>query len=422
MVNSNAPAVWFKKALSVGIAVLICFPPPLRAVDQLPSCPERLESVGIRPESVKSKINTYKSVTLSVALHLAAFAILALPAWHIATRPEPLLLSTLFDDDETDSAIVIEMVAPNDASAQYSPADGQSEPAEEPEAGLVRRLASLESEAVVTPQVPNPLAKAPDPPPEPEPEPDPPPIVEPTPGPAAAVASSTPGTGSSAAEAPPSEPAPTSPVPPTPPTAASVASLASTPAAGGARGSATNVQTQGLNDGLMSAIEGAAAHAREDQPLNVVIAVDVTGSMTPYIESIKVNMHKLIDTLEKVKARGIPVRVGVMTFSDYQAFNPPYWIQLDLCSDFTRLRQDFTNKVQLHTSSANHDIPESPLDALVGASRGFSWDRGAKATVIIISDAAWKPNTADGRSKETVLRELQSHDPPIFVQDIHVSQ
>ncbi|MEZ4750080.1 MAG: VWA domain-containing protein [Bdellovibrionota bacterium] len=428
MIDTLLSQSFWRKGLSLFLALLLFVPAPMWGNDQLPTCPERIESVSRKPESVESRIQRYKSVTISVALHLAILGVLALPAWNFATRPDPLLLSTVIEDDEIDSALIVEFVAPTDESARFSPTEGEAEePVEEPEEQLVRRLASLESEAVESPEVPNPLAKAPDPPPEPkpdpkpEPKPDPAPKVEPTPGPAAVVASTTPGTGSSSeAEAAPSEPAPTTPTPPAP--LAAAASAASTPSAASPSGSVTNVQTQGLNEGLMTAIEGAAAHANEDQPLNVVIAVDVTGSMTPYIESIKANMHKLIDTLEKVKGRGVPVKVGVMTYSDFVAFNPPYWVQLDLTSDFVKLRQDFTSKVQLRTSSANGDIPEASLDALVGASKNFSWDRGAKATVIVISDADWKPRTADGKDKSAVLRELQSHNPPIFVQDIHVSK
>ena len=63
------------------------------------------------------------------------------------------------------------------------------------------------------------------------------------------------------------------------------------------------------------------------------------------------------------------------------------------------------NAVQALTTGGGYDLPEATFDALLAAKDTLSWNRDAKRSVVVISDAAPHPRTLDRRYNEADVAE-----------------
>lgn len=115
--------------------------------------------------------------------------------------------------------------------------------------------------------------------------------------------------------------------------------------------------------------------------LDVVFAIDCTGSMGPYIAAAKHNIDKIIGGL--VNAQGYELRIGLVAYRDH----PPQeltWV----CKTFaftTDLSEMHANLSSL-TARGGGDGPEA-VEAGLKECAGLPWRKTATKIVILIADA-----------------------------------
>jgi len=111
------------------------------------------------------------------------------------------------------------------------------------------------------------------------------------------------------------------------------------------------------------------------QAVDIVFALDVTGSMSSEIEGVKQNIEEFADSLTMQK---ISFRIGMVTFLDI----------IENIYPFTSDVQLFKQNVALQYAHGGGDLPENSLEALLDATR-FDFRKNAKRIVIWITDASY---------------------------------
>ena len=131
--------------------------------------------------------------------------------------------------------------------------------------------------------------------------------------------------------------------------------------------------------------------------IDVVFCIDVTGSMSPVINTVKENTKKFADDLTRKLAEkdkvATQIRARVVAFGDCQADANP----LNASSFYTLLpaeqTAEFTNFVSGLSASGGGDEPESGLEALAVA-MGSDWvqegDR-QRHIIVLFTDASAHP-------------------------------
>ena len=123
---------------------------------------------------------------------------------------------------------------------------------------------------------------------------------------------------------------------------------------------------------------------QQGRPVDIVVVFDVTESMGPFIDGMKVATVAFADSLAKANR---DYRLGLVTFEDYIIRDDKV---------FTRSAREFKSWVGSLRPSGGGDIPENSLDALLLASH-FPFRPDAQAVVILITDA---PNHTRGDGSE----------------------
>lgn len=125
------------------------------------------------------------------------------------------------------------------------------------------------------------------------------------------------------------------------------------------------------------------------QTVDIVFAVDVTGSMSPTIESAKA---RLIDFVSRTRANGYHTRMCLVTFGDYTVkkcdrfydndpSDPATLSQVaELVSEITKLRA-----LTGANDPGGYDYNENPMRALIDASKS-PWASDSQRFVILITD------------------------------------
>lgn len=125
------------------------------------------------------------------------------------------------------------------------------------------------------------------------------------------------------------------------------------------------------------------------EKLDIVFAIDATGSMKDDIEKLR---EDLIPEIKRIFSKEKDVRIAVLFYRDYgDTFK---YMDLPVkCFDFTRSFKTF--KEQLYSikilGREGGDIPEAVYEAMFAASEFYKWRRDAQKEIILIGDAEPHP-------------------------------
>ncbi len=149
-------------------------------------------------------------------------------------------------------------------------------------------------------------------------------------------------------------------------------------------------------DDRTSAKIGAAIEAKPGQTLDLVVCLDTTESMVPYIDDIKKNLGPII----RERVAGFKsFRVGLVLYKDYW---PDDYITRKY--PFTADVAAFERSLRSITVFGGKDIPEAEIEALYAAATEFDW-AADRRQVIVVTDAAPHPDPHGKILFEDVARE-----------------
>lgn len=150
--------------------------------------------------------------------------------------------------------------------------------------------------------------------------------------------------------------------------------------------------------------------------LDVVFLIDVTGSMQPWIDSVKENIRHFFSELGKSEVCTIKDwRAKIVGFRDYEEDGPSMWLE---DNSFTTDVNELKRQLDSLCACGGGDIPESMLDALYTIVTGpqsedvetalpGEWRERhvARRAVVVFTDAPFKdpmaaPNCAGGTSED----------------------
>jgi hypothetical protein len=152
---------------------------------------------------------------------------------------------------------------------------------------------------------------------------------------------------------------------------------------------------------------------------DVVLVIDITGSMSGCLENLKNNLLELLSKIEEFsKEEGVAepdVSFNVIGFRDLEEDEKNNMLIMN--ENFTNNLddlKDFFSKPEMQAAGGG-DVPESSLDALYVAATKLSWTKPAKI-IVLFTDASPKPtfhrstSGVDLGEKETLakLKEVLS--------------
>ena len=112
--------------------------------------------------------------------------------------------------------------------------------------------------------------------------------------------------------------------------------------------------------------------------VDIVFVLDTTGSMSSHISDARTH---IVEFAESMAVTGYDYSLGIITYGD--DFNFPHGC--DLISDV----DTFSDWMGAIGSSGGADIPETALDAIMGAVDSIHWRTGALKVIIILTDACF---------------------------------
>jgi hypothetical protein len=129
--------------------------------------------------------------------------------------------------------------------------------------------------------------------------------------------------------------------------------------------------------------------------LDITVCLDVTGSMKPYFDAIRV---KLIPMLKDLSAEFESFRIGMVFYKDYydEFINKLF----PFTTDFDSLQKNISG-VRV---SGGGDIPEAVYEALYAGAVKLDW-QADKRIMILIGDAPPHPRPRGAITKQMVDRE-----------------
>jgi hypothetical protein len=127
--------------------------------------------------------------------------------------------------------------------------------------------------------------------------------------------------------------------------------------------------------------------------LDIVFAVDNTGSMGPYIENVKLKILEIIRTIKKEELCR-RLRVGLVSYRDHPPEESSYVAMKYELSDDTAKIEDYVKKM---AASGGGDGPEAVCDAMNLANRMEFHNESAKV-IVLIGDAPPHGVEPDGDS------------------------
>lgn len=140
------------------------------------------------------------------------------------------------------------------------------------------------------------------------------------------------------------------------------------------------------------------------QIVDIVIIVDVTESMTDYIETLK---KKCAQFASKLQAQTLQPRFALVGFADRAEGE---WVT---SFDFTDSVLQFQEELNQLRRFDGGDLPESALDALEMAT-AFSFEKGSIRRFYLITDADCHPETQSGLNSDAVYKLLS--DKKVFLE------
>jgi len=152
--------------------------------------------------------------------------------------------------------------------------------------------------------------------------------------------------------------------------------------------------------------------------VDIVFCIDVTGSMSPVLETVKdgaISFHKRLESAMATKGKAISqLRLRVITYRDF-ADNPSDAIE---ASEFWRIPEqitEFESFIRRQRASGGGDEPESGLEALALAVKS-GWERGLdrrRHVIAVFTDASAHP-LGTGSSASTYPAGLPSSIDDLF--------
>jgi hypothetical protein len=141
---------------------------------------------------------------------------------------------------------------------------------------------------------------------------------------------------------------------------------------------------------------GEILKQEEGKTLDLVLCLDTTNSMRDDIDSIRL---QLIPMLETMAAGFLDFRVGMVLYKDY------FEEYLNQIIPFTRDLEAVRRSLNAVRVNGGRDTPEAVYEALYEASVKFPWDAEAKL-VILIGDAPPHPRPRGGITRDMVEGEI----------------
>jgi hypothetical protein len=138
---------------------------------------------------------------------------------------------------------------------------------------------------------------------------------------------------------------------------------------------------------------------RRGGSLDLVVCLDATESMVPYVDDIKKNLGPMLRERAALFDR---FRVGVVLFKDYW---PDEYITRKY--PFTSDIAAFERIVKGVSPSGGRDIPEAEFEALYSAATEFDWSADERL-VVLVTDAPPHPDQRGKISFADVVREASS--------------
>ena len=154
-----------------------------------------------------------------------------------------------------------------------------------------------------------------------------------------------------------------------------------------------------------------ALNKEKGKALDIVICLDTTNSMKPFIDPVR---KKLIPALDELLSGFPSFRIGMVLFKDYRDVN--YLTKIvPFTSDFTRFQRDL-NSIRV---SGGGDIPEAVYEAIHEGATKFSWEAESRM-IILIGDAPPHPTPRGKITKE--ITDLAAKERSINVHAILLPQ
>ena len=122
-------------------------------------------------------------------------------------------------------------------------------------------------------------------------------------------------------------------------------------------------------------------------PVDIIFALDYTGSMGPYIEGVKTNIFAFVDELVK---NSVSWKLGFVGFGDVLIGEPITKMEL------IESAEKFKQRVATHPMLCGGDEPESQIDALFEAV-DMKFSSQSQIILILITDAS--PHDPDGKGR-----------------------
>jgi len=146
-------------------------------------------------------------------------------------------------------------------------------------------------------------------------------------------------------------------------------------------------------------LEKILQNSGESESIDIAFVIDTTQSMSPYLKQAQDNLGILLQEFRKMK----DVRVAVVEYRDKGIEN----------EFLTRVTTHFTSYFELVKSGlqdlkpkAGFDLEEAGLDAILAAKKELWWREEAYQVILLVTDAAFHPKTADNRYDESDVIDL----------------
>jgi|GEM_PF-2441023 len=138
---------------------------------------------------------------------------------------------------------------------------------------------------------------------------------------------------------------------------------------------------------------------RRHYPTDIVILMDCTSSMTPYIEGMK---DMTISLSRDLEANDIDARLGLVEFRDVKIG------ERTRVHGFAQTPEEFRSWIARLTASGGGDEPESAIDAGYSALDEMVFRENAAKVLAWITDASYHEPAENGRTMDDLIREIVS--------------
>ena len=150
---------------------------------------------------------------------------------------------------------------------------------------------------------------------------------------------------------------------------------------------------------LITVIEDILA-AERGKSVDIVICLDTTASMRPYIDSVRA---MLIPMLRRLITGFTDFRIGLVFYRDY------YDEYTTRVYPFTRDFDTFQRTLNLARAIGGGDIPEAVYEALHEGATRFAWSAEARH-LILIGDAPPHPRPRGRITQDMVYQAIEAND------------